>query len=393
MANPALDIPFDEADGSTIAYDYGPGGHHATVEAGRFIPGKFGNCVYFPGEGKAEIIGPVIDFSQDFTFMVWAKAELGPSWPTRTWAVFKFPGENNFREIELFTRLEYWQHLAVTQSGTTVRVYVDGEQKGYFETVMAMTGFCILNNAPHKTGGYCYLDGGKTYTEAITPEEIKENIQHTLQPVEFHINNINFRSLGVVVERLGGVLDMPARKDPLKVDWEDYHGEVVDLMKPVFDVREIELKCWMKAGSKDELASNWLQLRQIFEAPGTQRLQIDAGTKPLLFDVYHPGTLEVENKWRNTGPYFARFTLNLVEPIPVKRVLRVSGSSCSITLTSRKLLAISWGDGQTTMNVYGNGVTVSHSYSGGGPYYVLISGNIEEVTGFSTDAVIVWNRI
>jgi hypothetical protein len=167
----------------------------------------------------------------------------------------------------------------------------------------------------------------------------------------------------------------------------------VDLMKPVFGPREIELECWMKTSTQDELVSKWMQVRDIFMSAGTKRLRIDAGTKPLLFDVYHRERLDPSNKWRNAGPYFVRFTLKLREPEPVKRVLKVSGSSVSITLTSRKLLSISWGDGQKTMNVYGNGVTVGHSYAGGGDKYVVISGNIEDITGFSTDAVIVWSKI
>lgn len=391
MNNPVLNIPFDEPDGSTVAYDYGPGAHHAEIEAGRFIPGRFGNCVYFPAEGKAEITQAVINFAQDFSFTIWAKTE-GRN-VTRSWCVCKFPGKGNSIDIELFTTLHYWQNLAITQQGSQVTVFVDGEIKGTFTRPMTMTGFAFLTDAPHKSGGYCSLDGGKTYNEAITQENINENIQHTLTPVEFHINNINLRSLGVIVEKLDGVLDMPNRKDPLKVDWPDYHGEVVDLMKPVYGVREIELRCWIKAASKDELVSKWLQIKNIFDAPGTQRLQIDAGTKPLLFDVYHPEALQVENKWRNSGPYFARFTLRLREPEPVKRVLKVSGSSCSITLTSRKLLSISWGDNTKTMNVYGNGVTVNHIYPLAGEYYVLVCGNIEDITAFSTDAVVVWGKI
>jgi len=393
MANPVLDIPFDEPDGSTVAYDYGPRAHHAAIEAGRFVPGKFGNCVYFPAEGKAEIIGPVIDFAQDFSFTVWAKSETRAQGPNRTWAVFKFPGKTNFVEIELFTNLFYWQNLAITQEGSTVKVYVDGEQKGTFTRTDNMTGFAIINDAPHKTGGYCSLDGAKSYDVALTPEDIDDNIQQTLQPVEFHIENIAFDSLGIVVKRIDGVLEMPDMKDPLTVDWEDYHGEVVDLMKPVFGPREIELECWMKTSTQDELVSKWMQVRDIFMSAGTKRLRIDAGTKPLLFDVYHRERLDPSNKWRNAGPYFVRFTLKLREPEPVKRVLKVSGSSVSITLTSRKLLSISWGDGQKTMNVYGNGVTVGHSYAGGGDKYVVISGNIEDITGFSTDAVIVWSKI
>lgn len=393
MANPVLDIPFDEPDGSSVAYDYGPGGHHAAIEAGRFIPGKFGNCVFFPGEGKAEIVGPVLDFSQDFSFTIWAKAELGGSWPNRTWVLFKFPGKNNFVSIELYSKLEYWQHIAVTQSGNQVKVYLDGSLKGQFTRPMDMTGFAIINDAPHKTGGYCYLDMARSYDTAITEEDINDTIQQEVIPVEFYVNNINFKSLGIVVEKLDGVLQMPQRKDPLRVDWEDYHGEVVDLMKPVLDVRNIELRCWMKAASQDELVSKWRTLCDILESPGTFRLQIDAGTKPLLFDVYHPEQLDTTVKWRKIGPYFHRFTLRLREPVPVKRVLKVTGSSVNISLTSRKILEISWGDGNKTMNVYGTGTSVSHTYASAGTYYVLINGNVEDITDFSTDAVVVWNRI
>lgn len=393
MADPILDIPFDEPNGSTIAYDLGPGGHHAAVTAGDFIPGKFANCLHFPASGQAEIIEQVIDFSADFTFTVWAKADQVPGGPTRSWAVFKFPGVNNFINIELFTALRYWQNIAVTQEDNSIRVFVDGVQKGIFTKSVDMTGFCILNNNPSKTGGFCSLDAAKTYDVALTPETINEDISNVLQPVDFYFNQINTKDLGIIIEHIGGVLDMPDRKDPLTVDWEDYHGEVVDLIKPVYDVRLIELKCVIKATSQDDLMTKWLNLRQIFEAPGTVRLQIDAGTTPLLFDVYHRERLELNNKWRNSGPYFLRFDLKLREPQPVKRVLKVTGNSCSITLTSHKLLTISWGDGVVSNDVYGTGVTVTHTYPGSGVYYVVISGVIEDVTGFSTSAAILWARI
>ena len=129
------------------------------------------------------------------------------------------------------------------------------------------------------------------------------------------------------------------------------------------------------------------------EQPGTIRLQVDAGTAPLLFDVYHRSQLEAATKWRNTGPYYVRFTLKLREPEPVKRVLKVTGNSVSITLTSRKMLSISWGDGQKDMNVYGDNITIPHSYSGSGVYYVLINGVVEDITGFSTTAAILYDRI
>lgn len=392
MSNPLLDIPFDEADGSNIAYDLGAGHHHAAIDMGRFIPGKFGNCVYFASEGKAEIIPHIFDFSQDFTFMVWVKADASASGPTRSYVNLKFPGENNVKEVELFSPLLYWSHFCITQEGNLVKVYLDGELKGTVPITVAMTGFALLNNAPHDTAGFSSLDGGKSYSTAVPPTEIIDIIQNELQPVEIHVNGVNFKSLGVIVEKIEGVLDMPERKDPLTFDWGDYHGEVVDLMKPVFGVREFQLRCWIKASSKEDLIQKWVTFKSYFEQPGTQRIQLDAGSKPLVFEAYHKDRLEIENKWRD-GVLFGRFTLKLREPEPVKRVLKVNGSSCTITVSSKKLLSVHWGDGSKTMNVYGSGKTVSHTYSGAGEYYVVVAGNIEDITSFSTDAAIVWGRI
>lgn len=393
MADLILDIPFNEPDGSTIAYDYASGAHHAAIEAGRFVPGKFDNCVYFPLEGKAEIIPQVINFAADFSLSIWIKSEFTGEGSMQTYAIFKFPGINNEIGINLFSAVTYWQHLSITQKGYIVTVYLDGKIKGTFTRPSDMTGFAVVNDNGKNTGGWCSLDGAKVYDYALTPEDIDDNINQTLQPVDFIINNINFKDLSLIVEEIDGILDMPQRKNPLTFDWEDYHGEIVDLTKPVLDVREIQLKCWMKALSQDELVSKWLQLRQILEAPGTQRLQINAGSKPLLYDVYHLDSLEAKNKWRNVGPYFVRFDLLFREPQPVKRVLKVTGSSVSITLTSKKLLSITWGDGTGTNNVYGTGVTVNKSYGSAADRYVVISGNIEDITGFTTDAIILHSRI
>jgi hypothetical protein len=390
--NVILDIPFDEADGSAIAYDLSPGHHHAAVELGRFVPGRFGNCVYFPNEGKAEIIEPVIDFSSDFTFIIWVKSEPNLINSGRCYVNLKFPGENNVKEVALYTKLEYWSNFCITQQGNNIRVYLDGVLKGTVPFTVPMTGFVLLKDDGRSKAGFCSLDGGKAYDYSITNEEIDENIQQTLQPVNFTVANINFKDFGVVVEKMDGVFNMPERKDPLTLNWDDYHGEVVDLIKPVFGVRQIELRCWIKGNSKDDFVSKWFDFKSHFEQSGPVRLKIEAGTKPLLFEVYHKEQLDLEKeKWRD-GVNFGRFTLKLREPEPVKRVLKVNGSSCTISLTSQKLVSIYWGDGTRTMNVYGT-QTVSHNYPASGEYFVIVAGVIEDISSFSSDAALIWSRI
>ncbi|HEV7379353.1 MAG TPA: hypothetical protein VGN64_06135, partial [Dyadobacter sp.] len=329
--NVILDILFDEADGSTIAYDLSPGHHHAAIELGRFVPGRFGNCVYFPNEGKAEIIEQVIDFSQDFTFMIWVMAVGYGNKPTNSYVLFKFPGSYGFFKVLLNTRMSNWTHVTITQEADLLTVYVNGTRMGICSHPSGLdpTGFAILNDSPHSTGGFCYLDGGKTIGgQAIPPEEIIDIIQNTLQ-VEFSVANVNFRDFGVVVEKIDGVFNKPALKDPLTMDWGDYHGEVVDLIKHVVGVREISLRCWLKGANQDDFISKWMEFKSRFEQGGPIRIQIDAGTKPLLFEVYHREDLDIEKeKWR-TGVNFGRFTLKLREPEPVKKVLKVNGSSCT----------------------------------------------------------------
>jgi len=396
MSNIALDIPFDEPDGSTIAYDFSPGHHHAAIEAGRFIPGRFGNCAYFPNEGKAEIIEQVVDFGQDFTFMIWVMAAPVNSFPTQSYVLFKFPGENNFRRIMVNNRLQNWTHFAVTQGGNVLTVYINGSNVGTISHPSGVrpTGFALLNNSPHSTGGFCYLDDGKVVAgEAIPPEKIEEDINNTLQPVNFSVNNINFKDYGVWVERMEGVFDLPDRKDPLTVEWADYHGEVVDLLKPVWDVREIELRCWIKGNGLDNMTSKWMEFKDHFMQGGTVRFAIEAGTKPLAFEVYQKENLKFEkDKWYE-GDDFGRFTLNLREPQPIKKLLKVSGqNSASVTLTSEKLVSIYWGDGSRTENVKGTNVTRTHNYAGSGDYFIIVAGVIEDISNFSSSAPIVWNK-
>lgn len=393
MSDLVLDMPFDEADGSTIAYDLSPGHHHAAIEFGRFVPGRFGNCVYFPIEGKAEIIEPVIDFGQDFTFMIWVKAEPNSIGSGSCYVNIKLPGVTNIKEVKLYARMEYWSHFCITQEGSIVKVYLDGVLKGTVPIGMAMTGFALLKDNGRDGSGFCSLDGGKVIQgEAIPPDDIIDIINNTLQPVDFSVNNINFKDLGITVEKMDDVLNMPERKDPLTVNWEDYHGEVVDLLKPVFGVREFELRCWLKGTSQDDFQAKWMELVNHFQQGGPTRIQIDAGTKPLLFEVYHKDRLSLEKgKWRS-GVNFGRFTLKLREPEPFKKVLKVTGDSCSITITTPKVVSIYWGDGGRTMNVYGTR-TLDHPYSSSGTYYVVVAGVIEDISSFSTDAAVIWDKI
>ena len=50
-SNIILNMPFDEAAGSTIAYDYSKTRADGTVVEADFTGGKQGNCIKFDGNG------------------------------------------------------------------------------------------------------------------------------------------------------------------------------------------------------------------------------------------------------------------------------------------------------------------------------------------------------
>ena len=64
-----------------------------------------------------------------------------------------------------------------------------------------------------------------------------------------------------------------------------------------------------------------------------------------------------------------------------------------MTLTSRKLLAIHWGDGTADYDINGTARTITHKYEKQGIYYAIIEGVIEQVTDFDTNGIVVWNKL
>lgn len=76
--NLILDLPFDEANGSTVAYDFAQNRHDATVVDCSFVAGKQGNCINFDGEGYADVNYNVVPLSGSFTILAWVKANKYP---------------------------------------------------------------------------------------------------------------------------------------------------------------------------------------------------------------------------------------------------------------------------------------------------------------------------
>ena len=113
---------------------------------------------------------------------------------------------------------------------------------------------------------------------------------------------------------------------------------------------------------------------------------------------YAPAGIAVDKKWRD-DIMIGTFSLKLREPEPVKRVLKhivvnEASKTCSITLSSDRYFNIYWGDGSVDYDCGGGeNITISHTYATNGDYYPIITGVIDGITQFTTNAIIVWNEL
>jgi len=165
-----------------------------------------------------------------------------------------------------------------------------------------------------------------------------------------------------------------------------------------YEAREITLSCFIKAESKNDFITKVVQFEQLFDKQGTQRLMISVHPiKPLVYEVYCKNEISVTKTW-NDRLMVGTFDLKLTEPEPVKRVLkhiRVSEATkeCVVTLTSDKYVNIYWGDGESDLDVCGTNKTIKHTFKDNGDFFIVITGCIDEITDFSTNAIVIWNKL
>lgn len=72
--NIILQMPFDESDGSLIAYDYSQNRADGAVNGAHFVVGKNGNAISFAGNDTCEVSKTVFqNMNTEFTIMMWVQ--------------------------------------------------------------------------------------------------------------------------------------------------------------------------------------------------------------------------------------------------------------------------------------------------------------------------------
>ncbi len=209
--------------------------------------------------------------------------------------------------------------------------------------------------------------------------------------VRYSINGKDFKAFGVRVSSSKGFADTLKRKPVNQYDWAEYHGVSLDLDKPRFMEREIELQCFIEGENWQKLFDNFnLMVRNEFSKPGTQRLHIEPhGYKILPYEVFMMSDV-VLNKTFKEGKMVALFTLKLIEPNPIKKVLKVNGPVVTLSYESETETEIFWGNGTKSV-VPGNAAVSNKSLPEGS--IIVIAGDIDSIKNMTTDAEVVWQKL
>lgn len=225
-------------------------------------------------------------------------------------------------------------------------------------------------------------------------EQILSEISGTETALSWSLDGTGFLSYGVYVAASSGIIDGLKMKEPQTTEWRGQHGTFVDLASPRYENREIRLDCFIKADGKLEFLSKVTAFEKAIQKPNLRTLTLTIATKPLIFMVYHSESIEVKKQW-NEALMIGTFTLNLIEPQPIKRLLKfvaTAGATVSLTMTTTNAINIYWGDNTQILDVYGTSITKTHTYTNAGTYYILLAGVVEEISSFTTTAEIVWSK-
>lgn len=406
-----LDLTCDEITSNKL-YDYSQSRKDAELVAdnnGDFpllAKGNRGNAIEFNGNNYAKIDSlDLLNLSGNFTLFFdyyCKKAVVGTA--TEIIVILNHSGLSETGESlsvqeSIDVLPETWQSIVFIKNGTEYKLYLNGNLQKTITDTKALLGISFNQNFLSEYA-FAKIDNVEIFNTAFTDEEIENhNASNISNKIDYLIDDIDIRSVyGVHIERSRGVVNKPKFKEFASIEWGNYHGEDVDLNNKYYEARNIELDCWLRAENQKDFLDKILPFIRLFEKSGTQTLRINniMQNKPLLYKVYCKDEIDVEKAWR-PGLMYGTFTLKLVEPQPVKRILshimtNLSNATSQISFYTEKYVDVDWGDGNIDYDCWGQ-VNLTHKYEKQGQYYIIITGCIEEITNFQSDDIVIWNRL
>lgn len=168
--------------------------------------------------------------------------------------------------------------------------------------------------------------------------------------VVYKLNGVQFNTRAnnpykIYVSKSDGLIGKLKPKARITYDWPGYHGRQSDpLQKPLYEVREISLECWVEGNNWEEMKLNYDSLLSEFDNIGTQRLLVAPfGTNtPLVYDVLFSESSDPKQAFKD-GEMVGVFTVKMVEENPIKKILRLEASELQLSFKSGKWVDINTG--------------------------------------------------
>lgn len=167
--------------------------------------------------------------------------------------------------------------------------------------------------------------------------------------VRYSINGKYFKDFGIYVSSSLGLLDALKRKPIKTYDWQEYHGESLDLSNLKFEAREIVLNCFIKGDNYQEMFDNFRNVvLSEFQKSGTQRLLVEPfGYKALPYEVYMIDDVKIIKEFSESTS-IGVFSIKLIEPNPIKKVLYLTENTLNLSYNSSKETEIFFVNGEKT---------------------------------------------
>lgn len=215
--------------------------------------------------------------------------------------------------------------------------------------------------------------------------------------IEYKIDGTDFSSLGVYVTLSTGLIDGLKPKPKNTTLWPDHHGAIVSKKRTYYEPRQIELNCFIKADNNSDLITNINAFTSLLAGEGLKTFTVKIGDNdPLIFLVHISNGITL-NKRFSQAHIVGTFTLNMIEPEPIKGVYKLTGNFARILIDGglKNIYNIYWGDGTSSLDIPGieSGYypAQEHSYEQSGDYYIIVTGDIDTaVITPSQDIELLW---
>ncbi|KPE51268.1 hypothetical protein [Chryseobacterium indologenes] len=167
-----------------------------------------------------------------------------------------------------------------------------------------------------------------------------------MSDIKVELNGIDFKDFDVRVSKYSNLIGELERKDVVQYDWAEYHGISPNLRKPKFKERKIELECFIRGENWEDLFQKFRTfIIGEFSKPGTQRLHImPFDFKTLAYEVFVKDEI-IPEKVFHDGEMYATFTIKMIEPNPIKKILKTTLDEFTLSYEIDSETEIFLGDG------------------------------------------------